>query len=78
VTTGDRKADININPHVPQLKALRFKMTEAQKQLGMLAGFNATIMALAKHSNMFQEGVSDLPCATDFAMLLQLVRQYLN
>ncbi|MCC7530767.1 MAG: patatin-like phospholipase family protein [Candidatus Melainabacteria bacterium] len=78
VTTGDRKADININSHVPQLTALRFKMTEAQKQLGMLAGFNAAIMALAKHSHMFQEGVSDLPCATDFAMVLQLARQYLS
>ncbi len=74
VKTGDRKADININPHVPQLNALRFKMTEVQKQLGMLAGFNATIMALSKHGNMFQEGLRNLTCATDFAALLQLVR----
>ena len=78
VKTGDRKADININPHVSQLNALRFKMTEAQKQLGMLAGFNATIMALSKHSNMFQEGVKNLSCATDFATLLQLIRHLSN
>lgn len=74
VKTGAHSADININPHVPQLNALRFKMTDVQKQLGMLAGFNATITALSKHSNMFQEGVRNLSCATDFNALLHLVR----
>lgn len=78
VPTEEHKADIHINPHVPELKALRFNMTEVQKQLGMLAGFNATITALSKNSNMFQEGLRNLTCATDFAMLLQLARQYLN
>lgn len=74
VQTGDHSADISIKPHVPQLNALRFNMTEVQKQLGMLAGFNATIVALNKHSSMFQEGVRNLSCATDFNTLMHLVR----
>lgn len=75
VVTCDRGADISINPHVPQLNALRFNMTDVQKQLGVLAGFNATVLALSKNSNMFQEGVRNLSCHTDFATLLHLVRQ---
>lgn len=74
VKTDDHRADININPHVPQLNALRFNMTEMQKQLGMLAGFNATVSALTKHSSMFQEGVRNLSSVTDFNTLLHLVR----
>ncbi len=75
VTTGDRVADIHIKPHVPQLNALRFKMTELQKQLGILAGFNATVMALTKHNSLFQEGVRNLTCATDYATLLHCVQR---
>jgi len=78
VAPCDKAADININPHVPELNALRFKMTEAQKQLGMLAGFNATMTELSKNSSMFQEGVRNLTMATDFAMLQNLARQFLG
>lgn len=71
----NEKADISINPHVPELHALRFKMTEAQKQIGLLAGFNATVLELTKNSAMFQEGVNNLTTVSDFATLLHLVRQ---
>ncbi|MBC7998563.1 MAG: patatin-like phospholipase family protein [Leptolyngbya sp.] len=70
-------ADICITPNVPELHALRFKMTEGQKQLGLLAGFNATVLELAAHHGMFQEGLNDLTCASDFGQLLHLVKQWL-
>jgi hypothetical protein len=71
----DGKADIDINAHVPDVHALRFKLTELQKQSGLIAGFNATVLELTRHNAMFQEGLQPLVSCADFGQLLEMVRQ---
>ena len=58
-------ADVNIEPSVPEIHPLRFKLSLEQKQLGILAGFNATVQELSRHAGLFREGLREqLPCAT--------------
>ncbi|MDZ4836997.1 MAG: patatin-like phospholipase family protein [Candidatus Melainabacteria bacterium] len=69
------KADIDINAHVPDVHAMRFKLTELQKQSGLIAGFNATVMELTKNHGLFQEGINPLTSCADFGHLLEMIRQ---
>jgi predicted acylesterase/phospholipase RssA len=52
-------AEINIEPSVPEIQPFSFKLTDGQKRLGILAGFNAAIDELFRHPDFFQEGLGE-------------------
>lgn len=70
-----QEADISIAPYVPELNALRFMMSESQKKIGLLAGFNAAAAELSRNSGLFQEGVNPPGHCPDFDDLMAKVRQ---
>lgn len=74
----DGKADININAHVAEVHAMRFRLTEGQKVAGLLAGFNAAVLELSAHSHAFQEGLNPLSHCADFGQLVALVRGFVS
>ncbi len=74
--TNVGRADIDINAHVKEVRAMRFKLTEGQKAAVLIAGFNAAVAALSSNHNMFQEGLQPLTSCADISHLLEMVRQY--
>jgi predicted acylesterase/phospholipase RssA len=65
-------AEVNIEPSVPQIRPYNFKLSLEQKQLGILAGFNATIEELSRRAGLFQEGLIPQDCCTSFEQLTEL------
>jgi hypothetical protein len=66
------RGEINIEPSVPEISPFRFKLSAEQKQLGILAGFNAAIEELSKHAGLLSEGLNAQGRCNNFVQLALL------
>lgn len=67
------EADINIEPVMPELHTFRFRLSPELKLRGLLAGFNAAVGELSRHSLHFEGRLEALAQCLNFHELLRLL-----